>query len=130
MQLAKIMLGSDLGHLDEIRKQGFRPEVVGCFINNHKILLVYKKKHDLWQLPQGGIDNKETIDQAFWREFREELGEDFMANCQKNIKMIGANEIKFTIKNLRELNSDAGKKLYMKGKKYFFLVAQSAKPNF
>ncbi len=117
------MLGSSLQHIDEIRKKGYRPQVVGCFINNKQILFVYKKEHDLWQLPQGGIDNQESIDQAFWREFGEELGHEFMSGCEKNIRMIGADEIKFTVKNLRELNSDEGKRLHMRGKKYFFVVA-------
>jgi putative (di)nucleoside polyphosphate hydrolase len=124
------MLGSDLQHLDEIRKKGYRPEVVGCFIHDSKILLVYKKIHDLWQLPQGGIDNLESIDQAFWREFREELGEAFADSCDKNIKMIGANQIKFSVKNARELNSDEGRPLNMKGKKYFFIVAHAALVDF
>jgi 8-oxo-dGTP pyrophosphatase MutT (NUDIX family) len=124
------MLGSDLKHLDEIRKRGFRPEVVGCFIYAQKILMVYKQKHDLWQLPQGGIENHESIDQAFWRELKEELSEELLASCDKNIKMIGAEEAKFFVRNLRELNSDTGKKLSMKGKKYFFIAVSTSRSQF
>ena len=40
--------------LDALRKEGIRPSVVGCFINNKKLLLVYQKTFNLWQLPQGG----------------------------------------------------------------------------
>ncbi len=100
-------------------------EVVQDFVNNQKILLVYKQAHDLWQLPQGGIDNNETVEKAFFREFAEELGESFMRGCDKNIKMLGAKEVKFSHgkKNIRELNSDAGEQLDMKGKKYFFIAA-------
>lgn len=41
----------------------------------HSILLVHKpRKHDAWQLPQGGIEAGETPEQAALRELMEEAG--------------------------------------------------------
>lgn len=122
------MLGLKLEEIDQIRTQGFRPQVVGCFVCDFKILMVYKKAHDLWQLPQGGIDNHESIDQAFFRELGEELGPKFIVGSDKDLRMVGSVEAKFTIKNLRELNSDAGKKLHMRGKRYFFITTNVSEP--
>lgn len=78
-----------LKEIDSIRSQGLRPEVVGCFVSSKKILFVYKKEHHLWQLPQGGIENKEKIEKAALREMTEELGQSFVDSCQKNINLIG-----------------------------------------
>ena len=63
-----------LEELDKDRSDGLRPSVVGCFLNSGKILFVYQKTHQLWQLPQGGVDNHETTIDAFKREMTEELG--------------------------------------------------------
>ena len=49
-----------LQEIDAIRKEGMRPQVVGCFVSNKKTLLVYSEKYNLWQFPQGGIDNTDT----------------------------------------------------------------------
>ncbi|MBP9850424.1 MAG: NUDIX domain-containing protein [Candidatus Peribacteraceae bacterium] len=41
----------------------------------HSILLVHKpRKHDAWQLPQGGIEAGESSEQAALRELMEEAG--------------------------------------------------------
>ena len=41
----------------------------------YEVLLVHKpRKHDDWQLPQGGIEKGETIEHAARREIREETG--------------------------------------------------------
>lgn len=116
-----------LEELDNLRKAGLRPSVVGCFINNKKILLVYQKVHNLWQLPQGGIDNGQNLEQAFSKEMSEEVTEDFFKNVETPAQLIAEDKIEFppSKQNLREMKSDAGEPLQMKGKYYYFMVANS-----
>ena len=54
----------------------FRQSVVGVFVNDRgKILLGERSDaHGAWQLPQGGIDDGESPEDALRREMREELG--------------------------------------------------------
>lgn len=101
--------------------------MVGCFVNEGKILFVYKKKYNLWQLPQGGVDNQETLEQALWREMTEELGEQFVQAAQKELKLLGENQIKFPARTqgTRELKTDQGQSVHMKGKKYFFILTKT-----
>jgi len=112
-----------LEEIDSIRKAGFRPGVVACFLHNKKILFLFKEKYGLWQLPQGGIDNQETIEQAIIREMNEELGSDFTASLKIN-SLVGDNQVSFPThnKNSRELKTDAGDDISMEGKKYFFIA--------
>jgi len=114
-----------LEEIDRIREKGFRPQVVGCFLNNSRLLLVYKKEHDLWQLPQGGIDNRETMEEALVREMKEELGERFINASNENISLISEAKVEFPLnkQDARNLETDAGETITMKGKKYFFLAA-------
>jgi len=110
--------------LDKIRKQGFRAQVVGCFLNCKKLLFLFNEKYNLWQLPQGGIDNQETIDQAFSREMTEELGKAFMKAVDKNLTLVGEDQIIFPIatQGSRNLKTDNGETIFLKGKKYFFIT--------
>lgn len=119
-----------LKQIDKIRQAGFRPQVVGCILNNKKLLFVYKEKYKLWQLPQGGIDNRETIEQAAIREMTEELGEKFSKNLTIKL-IIGENQIIFSKNNQgsRELTTDTGKEVFMVGKKYFFVEIETKRPN-
>lgn len=115
-----------LSDLDKIRKQGFRPVVVGCFVDDGKVLFLYQKKHDLWQLPQGGIDNRESVEQAMRREMNEELGEEFTKSMGE-IEIIGEDQIVFpaATQGSRDLQTDDGDGVYMKGKKYFFVLVKT-----
>jgi len=115
-----------LQELDDIRKTGFRPQVVACFLNNNKILFLYKKEYDLWQFPQGGIDNRESIKEAVAREMKEELGNDFVGNIEMT-KLVGRNKIEFSSDKWgsRELATDDDQKILMKGKEYFFVILNS-----
>lgn len=111
--------------IDKIREKGFRPQVVGCFLNDGKVLMVYKKEHDLWQFPQGGIDNGETMEEALVREMTEELGEKFTETSNEHISLIAEAKVAFPAnkQDVRNLQTDAGEAITMKGKKYFFLAA-------
>lgn len=41
----------------------------------HELLLVHKpRKKDSWQLPQGGVEEEETLEQCALRELQEEVG--------------------------------------------------------
>ncbi len=67
-----------LEDLDELRKQGLRPSVVGCFVHDQKLLIAFQKSFNQWTLPQGGIDNRENIKDAFFHEMAEEVTDDFI----------------------------------------------------
>lgn len=115
----------DLKEIDGYRKGGFRPQAVGCLIRDQKILLLFDRRYKIWQLPQGGIDNKEKLREALMREITEELSanfvkectvpEDFLLNCEK---------VEFPSKpqGSRELTTDSGDKVKLLGKKYFFCL--------
>lgn len=116
-----------LEELDKIRKQGLRPSVVGCFVNKGKLLLLYQKIHNMWTLPQGGVDNHETLIQAFKREMADEVTSDFADKAKPDDMPIAENKIEFPPgkQNLRELKSDSGEPLNMKGKYYYFVIART-----
>lgn len=117
----------DLSQLDATRRKGFRPNVVGCFLNDKRILLVYQKVYKLWQLPQGGIDNKESLQEAVMREMSEEVGDDFMHHVDVNFQLAGIDQIEFPPEkqDTRSLKSDDGTPQKMIGKKYYFMMTQA-----
>ncbi len=112
-----------LQEIDKIRRQQLRPEVVGCVLCKWKLLFVYDKERQLWQLPQGGIRNKESIPEAIKREMAEELGEKFSQNLKIN-SLVGEDKIIFPKQkqDSRRLQTDQGENVAMKGKKYFFIA--------
>jgi 8-oxo-dGTP pyrophosphatase MutT (NUDIX family) len=120
-----------LEELDKDREEGLRPSVVGCFLNSGKVLFTYQKTHHLWQLPQGGVDNGETLNQAFKREMAEELGDTFVKQTSFKPILVSVDKIEFPPdkQGLRELTLDSGTPVTMKGKKYYFLYATSVSTN-
>ena len=56
----------------------FRPCVGICLFNPQNKVFVGERidTPGSWQMPQGGIDPGENLEQAFYREMREELGTD------------------------------------------------------
>ena len=58
-----------------IDSQGFRPNV-GIIIGNAHGQLLWAKRigQDAWQFPQGGIRHGERLQQALYRELKEEVG--------------------------------------------------------
>jgi len=117
----------NLEQINLIRQQGLRPVIVGCIINDQKLLMVYKEKYNLWFLPQGGIKNEESVSQAIKREMIEELGQSFFDNCQTDFIFLSANQVNFPSKHRgsRDLFTDQGAKIFMKGKKYLFYMIKS-----
>ncbi len=122
------MQSPSLKEIDEIRKAGYRPQVVGCFLKDKEVLFLFKKEHELWQFPQGGIDNHETAEEAIFREMGEELGDDFINGAEID-SVIGRSAIDFpkNSENLRELRTDDGIEMVMKGKEYFFMAINASK---
>lgn len=118
----------NLAQIDECRQAGLRPVAVACIIFNNKILMVYKKKYNLWQLPQGGIKNKELPQDALRREIKEELGKSFL--LESKFVYLDGGKILFPFKkqDARDLQTDKGADVYMKGKKYFFYLLKAEKP--
>lgn len=119
-----------LEDLDNDRNEGLRPSVVGCFLNSGKILFVHHKIHKIWQLPQGGVENKEDLTQAFKREMKEELGEEFVKQTSFKPTLVSVDKIEFPPdkQGLRDLKKDNGDSVTMRGKKYYFLYATSVSP--
>jgi len=115
-----------LHDLDEIRKQGLRPTIVGCFVNDKKVLLVFHEEYNLWQLPQGGVGNNEEAEKALQRELREELGEDLVMYAKRKPNYMGRDQIVFkeSKHGMRELQTDDGKPVKMQGKCYLFYAIE------
>ncbi len=122
IQTYKLEQSPTLDKLNDIRKSGFRPNIVACFLNQRKILFLYKKEYNLWMLPQGGIDNEETPEKALEREMKEELGNKFISVAEADPLYVCSNVIEFPpqTRGNKDLETDSGKEIFMKGKVYFF----------
>jgi len=61
--------------LQVIDSDGYRPNV-GIILTNRQGQLLWARRirQDAWQFPQGGIREKETPQQAMYRELEEEIG--------------------------------------------------------
>lgn len=123
------MKNNEPKELDSIRKDGLRPQVVGCFVNDKKIFLFYDKEHEIWQFPQGGIDNLETKKEALEREMIEECGLTFWKHVGE-VEIFYEDKLIFPQKlwGSRKLRTDEGASVKMKGKYYYvFLLSTDAK---
>ena len=113
-----------LKQIDQIRQQGLRPQVVGCIVNDEKkILLLFREEYNLWEFPQGGIENRESLKTALEREMEEETGVEFASRLVlRRDLIVNVAEVQFPsrTKGSRELTTDGGKEMLMEGKKYFF----------
>lgn len=120
------MVGPSPEKINDIRKRGFRPQAVGCILNkDKKLLLLFKREYRLWQLPQGGIENWESVNQALTRELTEELGEKFMNRCLVPKELIlKFDQVEFPLetRESRKLISDEGEEILLRGKAYFFCL--------
>lgn len=118
----------DINSLDRLRQKGFRPSVIGCFLNQNKILFFYQPSHKIWMLPQGGVNNQESLFDAYKRVMIDQTTEDFFVTTSTP-ELIGFDQIEFppSKQNLTDLNLDSGQKINMKGKSYYFLASQTPK---
>ncbi len=111
----------DHTHLEKVRLTGFRPTVVGCLLKDKQVLLVHHKQHAFWQLPQGGIDNHETLESAFSSKMSQELGASVPAPLK--FTYLGDDQIEFPPEKANQnFKTDSGKEIKMKGKHYFFIA--------
>lgn len=91
----------------------YRPNVAGVIINTKGRILICER-FDIegsWQLPQGGVDEGESLEAAFLREMREEIG-------TSELKIIGKLE--------RPIKYDWPEKLHSRGylgqEQHYFLA--------
>lgn len=74
-----------------------RIQLSGCaIINNGKLLLIWKKKHNHYEFPGGGVEDGETLIQTALRETKEEIGCDV-----KIIKYLGYKEFHIDNKDFK-----------------------------
>ena len=68
----------------------YRKAVVGVFVNTSNEVLTLERSDFLgsWQLPQGGVDEGETLEDAVKREMFEELGTDSFQILEEGKKII------------------------------------------
>lgn len=94
----------------------FRPTEAGDIANDvvYDILLLHKpRKNDSWQLPQGGCEAGETLEEAAQRELQEEAGID--------VQVLGKSEIVYQYdfpKSYRRFRPD-----HVKGQRIEFIYA-------
>jgi putative (di)nucleoside polyphosphate hydrolase len=71
-------------------KKPYRDCVVAVIRNQEGLVLAGERADakDAWQLPQGGVDEGESADQALFRELREEIGTDRFKVLRKLPQMI------------------------------------------
>lgn len=121
---------SEKENFTQDRLAGLRPGVVVCVVNKEqKVLLGLKKKYQIWEMPQGGIEEQEALTETIKREVKEELGEEFLAALFIPDKpLVATDQVFFPEKNLADKKlSVNGKEIPMVGKKYYFCLAARIK---
>lgn len=94
-------------------KKEYRPVVVAIIKNTAEQIIVVQsaKNREEWYLPQGGIDEGETIESALFRELHEELG--LLRNDLLFKDCLGFEDL-----DAEETRID--KRGFTRGKRYFF----------
>lgn len=118
--------------IDAIRKSSFRPQIAVCLVYRKKVFMFFDDKYKLWQFPQGGIDNGETLISAVKRELEEELGNEVGKHIVGEPELLFEDKISFPEKlwGSRELKLDDGMKMFMKGKHFFYIALEVDLPGF
>ncbi len=91
----------------------YRPTSVAVLADYDGRLLNVKSRHGSWHLPQGFIEEGETVEEAFIRELEEELGIDSLLETS-NIKIMPFYSLAEKSGRLRNG--------FEKGKAYFFVT--------
>ncbi len=114
--------------IEATRHKGYRPDVVLCVLHDNKILFMYKKEHELWQIPQGGIEETETPHDALQRELGEEFGETLAKSYSGDHAYIGEDFITFHPKVIEEKGRflDEAQTIQMVGKHYYLYALSVA----
>jgi putative (di)nucleoside polyphosphate hydrolase len=119
-----------------IDSDGYRPNV-GIILANQSGQVLWARRigQDAWQFPQGGIDNKETPEQALYRELKEEIG-----LSQNSVKVVACTQGWLRYKLPRRLLRQGGSSFVGQKQKWFLLkmldpdeavrVNQSKSPEF
>lgn len=114
------------------RAQGLRPDVVICVVNRErKILLGLKGEYNVWEIPQGGIQEEETdFKAAILREAKEELGKRFSESLIVPDKpLVTTDKILFPQESLESKTLKLGdEEIPMLGKKYYFCLVIQKEP--
>lgn len=119
-----------LEKLNQVRKEGFRPGVVACIVNQKRVLLFYKEEYKLWMLPQGGIENGQDPIEALKKTLSEELGSGFSDNLKYNeVIFLDTDRMEFKPgrHSLKKMEDENGQEITMIGKEYYFCVIPSSK---
>lgn len=116
-----------LEELDKKRQEGFRPGFVFCFIQDGKILLLYKNDYECWLVPQEGIEPNEDLESAKNRGIKEEMGQEFLNYCDPGFEFIYEDKLEFAKnkQNTRDLHTNDGTRIWMKGKYYYYIVVKN-----
>jgi 8-oxo-dGTP pyrophosphatase MutT (NUDIX family) len=112
----------DAADLKSIWDSHWRPNVVLCITRGERLLLCFSAEHNLWQLPQGGVEPGETLEEALTRELSEEIGFEFASACCLPSRFIGRDRIEFpSPTTVTSRPSDrAAEQIAIRGKVYFF----------
>ena len=100
-----------------IDSEGFRPNV-GIILANHtgQVLWARRIGQDAWQFPQGGINHKESPEQALYRELEEEIG-----LSQNSVKIVACTQGWLRYKLPRRLLRQSGSSFVGQKQKWFLL---------
>ena len=62
--------------MDALKEHGYRKNVAIVVVNSAGKILACRRsdKFRTWQLPQGGVDDNESAEEAMYRELEEEIG--------------------------------------------------------